>query len=156
MNPFLPLMPSRVEARPMNPALESASAIAADVRAGRRTAVDVTREYLARIDSLNPQLNAFAYVRAEEAMADAAAVDANPARTTMPLAGVPLAIKDNMALGGHPVRHGSAATSDAPAPADDELVARARAAGAVVVGSTRLPEFAAWAFTASLAYGITR
>jgi len=140
----------------MDPVQDTATAIAHAVRTGQRTAVDVTREYLARIESLDPQLNAFAWTRPEDALADAAAVDADPARGDRPLAGVPVAIKDNMALAGHPVRHGSAATSEAPAAADDELVARVRAAGAVVLGSTRLPEFAAWAFTASHAYGITR
>jgi amidase len=136
--------------------LESAVTIAADVRAGRRSAVDVTRDHLARIDAFDPDLNAFQSVRAAGALADAAAVDAHPSRDRLPLAGVPVALKDNMAVVGEPVRHGSAATSDRPAHEDDLLVTRLRDAGAIVLGTTRMPELAAWAFTASTAYGVTR
>jgi len=136
--------------------LETARTIADDVRTGRRTALDVTREHLARIDTLDPELNAFQSVRAAGALADAAAVDAHPARERLPLAGVPVALKDNMAVVGEPVRHGSAATSDRPAHEDDLLVTRLREAGAIVLGTTRMPELAAWAFTASTAYGVTR
>lgn len=135
---------------------ENALSIAEDVRAGRRTAVDVVREHLARIDALDPALNAFQAVRAAGALADAAAVDAHPRRGRLPLAGVPVALKDNMAVAGEPVRHGSAATSSDPAHEDDLLVTRLRDAGAVVLGTTRMPELAAWAFTSSAAYGVTR
>jgi len=136
--------------------LESALTIADDVRAGRRTAVEVARKHLARIDSLDPALNAFQSVRAAGALADAAAVDADPRRDRLPLAGVPVALKDNMAVAGEPVRHGSLATPADPAHEDDLLVTRLRDAGAVVVGTTRMPELAAWAFTSSAAYGATR
>ncbi|MGQ0573906.1 MAG: amidase family protein [Pseudonocardia sp.] len=134
----------------------SACAIAAAVRAGERTAVDVAREHLDRIAARDGELNAFQAVRAAAALADAAAVDAHPDRAGLPLAGVPVAVKDNTAVAGLELRHGSAATSAEPATSDDELVTRLRAAGAVVVGSTRMPELAAWGFTASRAYGSTR
>ncbi len=136
--------------------LPTATAIAEDVRSGRRSAVDVTHEYAARIGTLDPELNAFASVRRAGALADAAAVDADPRRGELPLAGVPVAIKDNMSVVGEPARHGSAATADRPAVDDDLLVARLRAAGAVVVGTTRMPELAAWAFTSSTLSGPTR
>jgi amidase len=71
------------------------------------------------------------------------------------VAGVPVAEKDNIDVAGLPTRFGSAATSASPAAADDELVRRLRAAGAVVVGKTRLPELAIWHFTES-ALGGTR
>src|SRR5438067_12516408 len=72
------------------------------------------------------------------------AVDADPSRRNGPLAGVPVAVKDNVDVAGLPTRHGSAATPDRPAAADDELVRRLRAAGSVVLGKTRMPELAIW------------
>jgi amidase len=68
-----------------------------------------------------------------------------------------VAVKDNIAVAASELRHGSAATSHRPrAEADDPLVARLRAAGCVVVGTTRMPELAAWGFTESAAFGPTR
>src|SRR4051812_3739483 len=106
---------------------QSALSIAHDVRSGRRTALAVAHEHLARIEALDEGLNAFASVRTAGAIADAVAVDAHPAREHLPLAGVPVALKDNMAVVGEPVRHGSAATSEALAAEDDLLVTRLRA-----------------------------
>jgi len=136
--------------------LPDATTLSDDVRARRRTAVEVVTEHLDRIAEIDPKLNAFHAVRREAALAEAAAVDANPARADLPLAGVPVAMKDNTAVAGEQVRHGSEATSDAPAPEDDEVVARVRAAGGVVVGTTRMPELAIWGFTSSTTHGVTR
>jgi amidase len=134
----------------------SALDLATAVREGRRTAVDVVREHLDRIAARDRQLNAFCTVRATAALAEAAAVDASPRRSELPLAGVPVAVKGNIAVAGEPLRHGSAATTATAAPADDELVSRLRTAGCIVVGTTRMPELAAWGFTASAAGGPTR
>jgi amidase len=130
--------------------------IARQVRSGEVSAVEVMLEHLARVAELDPALGAFQIVRTERALAEAAEVDARPDRATLPLAGVPVAIKDNIDVAGEPTRHGSAATPPEPVSADDELVRRLRAAGCVVIGKTRMPELAAWAFTSSAAYGITR
>src|SRR2546423_8895518 len=73
-----------------------ALAIAELVRGGQLTAVDVIRQHLERIAALDPQLGAFEIVRADRALAEAAALDARPDRATLPLAGVPVAIKDNL------------------------------------------------------------
>lgn len=135
----------------------SALDLAAAVRTGRISAVVVLREHLDRIAARDGELNAFQSVRAEAALAEAAAVEAHPDRAGLPLAGVPVAIKDNIAVAGEELRHGSAATAGRPASADDDLLAaRLRRAGCVVVGTTRMPELAAWAFTASTAFGATR
>src|SRR3954465_10700295 len=72
----------------------SALDLAAAVREGRRTAVDVVREHLDRIADRNPELNAFCTVRATAALAEAAAIDASPRRPELPLAGVPIAVKE--------------------------------------------------------------
>lgn len=69
---------------------------------------------------------------------------------------MPIAIKDNIAVADCPLRHGSTATSDRPQDHDDPIVSRLRAAGGIIVGTTRMPELAAWAFTASRAFGPTR
>ena len=110
-----------------------------------------TSECLARIDELEPTIRAFQAVRREEALAEAAAVD-----PSLPLAGVPVAVKDNVDVAGLPTRQGSAATSAEPATEDDELVRRLRAAGAIVIGKTQMPELAIWPFTEPEAYPATQ
>ena len=133
----------------------AAGEIACRVRAGTTTAVEVARAHLARVAARDGELGAFEAVDAERVLAEAAGVDARPDRFALPLAGVPVAVKDNVPVAGHPTRHGSAAASTAPARRDDELVKRLRRAGAVVVGKTRMPELAVWGFTQS-ALGVTR
>ena len=129
---------------------------AAAVRAGTTTAVAEIRAALGRIAALDPALGAFQVVRAERALAEAVVVDARVASGEhLPLAGVPIAIKDNISVAGEPMREGSAATSTEPRPADHEVVARLRAAGAVVVGITRVPELCVFGTTDSV-YGTTR
>jgi amidase len=132
-----------------------ATALAARVRSGASTAVEVARAHLSRIAERDPYLGAFQASDAERVLAEAGGVDARPDRFALPLAGVPVAIKDNVAVAGYATRHGSAATSVSPARRDDELVKRLRRAGAVVVGTTRMPELAAWGFTHSV-LGATR
>jgi amidase len=133
----------------------SATELAGRVRDGHSTAVEVARAHLARIAARDPVLGAFQTVDPERVLAEAGGVDARPDRFSLPLAGVPVAVKDNVHVAGYPARHGSAATSEAPARRDDELVRRLRRAGAVVVGTTRMPELAVWGFTHS-ALGTTR
>lgn len=134
----------------------TASGIAAAVREGRTTAIETTREALSRIATRDGDLAAFQVVRREAAQREAAAVDARVAAGEhLPLAGVPLAVKDNVPVEGEPMRIGSAATEAHPQPADHEVVRRLRAAGAVVVGITRVPELCVFAATDSV-YGVTR
>src|SRR4051794_2144467 len=136
--------------------LPDATAIADAVRTGRRSAVAVAREHLDRVDRLDRRLNAFQVVRRAGALSDATLVDGSPHKDRLPLAGVPVVVKDNIAIAGEPLRHGSAATEDRRSAEDDVLVRRLRAAGCTVLGSTRMPELAAWAFTSSAAFGATR
>lgn len=133
----------------------TATDIAAAVRAGSVTAARVTGDCLDRIARLNGELGAFIRVRAAEAVREADAVGRRADLAELPLAGVPFAVKDTVPVAGEPMRVGSAALPDSPAPADHEVVARLRAAGAVLVGLTNLPEMAIYPFTDS-AYGITR
>ena len=103
-------------------AAASALDIAAAVRDGRLRAVDVVRTHLDVIDARDPELNAFQSVRRDAALAEAADIDASPHRAGLPLAGVPVAIKDNIAVRGEEVRHGSAATAGRP-PAERRYLA---------------------------------
>jgi amidase len=85
---------------------------------------------------------------------EADAVDERPDRAALPLAGVPIAIKDNVAVAGEPMRGGSTGSDPEPQQHDHEVVRRLRNAGAVVVGLTRVPELCIWGTTDS-SFGIT-
>jgi amidase len=135
---------------------ETAVGIAAAVRAGRAAPTEVLEEHLEAIAALDGRLGAFRLVRAEEVRAEARALEGRDDLGELPLAGVPVAVKDNVDLAGCPTRNGSAATSPAPAAADDELVRRLRGAGALLVGKTSVPELCLWPFTESEAFGVAR
>jgi amidase len=132
----------------------TAAAVADDVRSGRLTALDATREALRRIESRDGGLGAFQVVRRDTAVREAAALD-SAGVAGLPLAGVPVAIKDNIPVEGEPMRVGSAATDAYPQTSSHEVVRRIRAAGGVVVGLTRVPELCVFGATDSV-YGVTR
>lgn len=121
------------------------------------TARELVEHSLARIAQLDSMLNAFAYVLAGESLAAADALDAARAagEPCGPLHGVPIAIKDENDVAGLPTAYGGAAFTT-PAAADSEVVRRLRAAGAIVIGKTRMPEFGIFPFTETQANGWTR
>jgi amidase len=121
-----------------------ASDIAAAVRGGEVTATEVVAAHLDQIASVEHRLGAYVEVLRQEAVDAAAALDARPDRSDLPLAGVPLAVKDVAEVTGHPTRHGCRGTSAQPAAGDHRVVARLRAAGAIVVGITRCSELSIW------------
>ncbi len=126
------------------------------LREGRLSSVELVEMLLARIARLQPRLNAFRVVLAEQARQDAAAADAaRRDADPRPLLGVPVAVKDNVAVAGVSSQLGTASAQPAAA-ADGEVVSRLRAAGLVVIGKTNLPELALWAHTESHAHGVTR
>lgn len=133
----------------------TASDLAAQVRSGALLPGDVVADALKRIEAADYRLGAFQLVRAVRAAAEAQELSARADLATLPLAGVPVAVKDNIAVAGEPMRDGSAGTTDRPQGADHEVVRRLRAAGAVVVGLTRVPELCVFAATDST-FGITR
>jgi amidase len=132
------------------------SRLAGLVRDGEVTPRELVEGCLARIARLDPELHAFRAVLPEEALAEAdralAGLRAGEAR---PLLGVPFAVKDDQPVAGQRVTRGTGAV-DTVAPADGELVGRLRAAGAVVVGITNVPELTLWGFTETLSNGATR
>jgi amidase len=128
------------------------------VRRGDVTPTELVELYLERIERIDPQLNSYRVVLPERARADAKRVEerlADGAGDRMPLAGVPIALKDTEDLDGEVTTWGTAAF-DEPATADGEMVRRLREAGAVVIGKTNLPELAICGFTETEAWGITR
>jgi amidase len=135
---------------------ETAVGISAAVRAGRATPAEVLEEHLERIGALDGRLGAFRLLRTDEVRAEAKALEDRADLAGLPLAGVPVAIKDNVDVAGAPTRNGSAATSPEPAAADDELIRRLREAGALLVGKTNVPELCLWPFTESEACGVSR
>ena len=112
--------------------------------------------YLERIERLDPALNAFRVVLADEALAEADRAQARlDAGETAPLLGVPVAIKDEFDVAGQLNTLGCGAR-DEPAGADSEVVRRLRAGGAIPIGITNVPELTIWPFTESKTWGKTR
>ena len=124
-----------------------ATELATRVRSGELTAVEVVRAHLAHLDEVEPRIGAFRVVRREAALAEAHAVDTALTRFAMPLAGVPIAVKDNVAVAGEVCTDGAAALDRHPETRNSEVVTRLRRAGAVVVGITRVPELCLYSAT---------
>ncbi|WP_199837895.1 amidase family protein, partial [Streptomyces scabiei] len=133
----------------------TAAEIAAAVREGRVTPREVVAEHLARIEALDGHIGAFRSVRAQAALAEADEVAGRADLAGLPLAGVPVAVKDNLGVRGESTLNGSAATPRTPAGDDHVTVARLRAAGAVVVGLTNVPELCVFGTTDGV-HGIAR
>ncbi|HEY5854692.1 MAG TPA: amidase family protein [Aldersonia sp.] len=125
----------------------TAVGIATAVRAGLESPTDIVTAALRRIAERDCATRAFVAVHSDAALADAAALARRPDLSALPLAGVPIAIKDNIPAAGTVVESGTAAVRRGPSLADHVVVARLRAAGAIVVGRTATPELDAWATT---------
>src|SRR5665811_276697 len=126
------------------------------VRAGEVSPVELVGLYLDRIGRLDPTLNSFRAVFAEQALLEAEQAEARlSAGDRRPLLGVPVAIKDCVDVAGDVTTYGTDGFTD-PARADSEIVRRLREAGAIVVGKTLLPELAICGFTESATWGVTR
>jgi amidase len=117
------------------------------VRRGDASATEVVADHLDYIASFDHEVNAFRLTRPGEAVAEAEKVDEEQDLADLPLAGVPVAVKENTAVAGVPTWHGSAAARQPVAEEDHEVVRRLRGAGAVVVGVTRMPELGVWGST---------
>ncbi len=137
-------------------AFAGAARIAEMVRSKEVSPSELVELYLKRIESLDPELNAYRVVLAEGARADAKRAEERLAKgEDAPLLGVPVAIKDNVDYAGEVTTHGTAAYGD-PAPEDGLIVRRLREAGASILGKTNLPELAIYGFTESQTWGATR
>lgn len=136
----------------------SAGELTAAYRAGTLTPAQALDSILARLDAINPGINAV-IARDDAAAREAAQASTRrwaEGRSLGPLDGVPFTVKDNIPAAGLPTAWGSAAYR-AIAPDGDELpVARLRAAGAVFIGKTNVPEFTSQGYTSNALFGATR
>lgn len=128
------------------------------LRAGAVSAVDLLDAHLARVERVNPLLNAMVVARYAEARVEAEAADARLAAgqgVDHPLLGIPCSLKEMLAFTGLPQTAGIPRRRDTIATEDAAVVARIREAGAVVMGLTNVPEGGMWMETANGVYGRT-
>jgi amidase len=129
------------------------------IASGEVSSAELVELYLERIARLDPRLNAFRVVFSERVRLEADQADgrrgAGGDSGRRPLLGVPIAVKDDIDVGGEVTTYGTNA-QDAPARADAEVVRRLREAGAVIIGKTNVPELTLWPFTETATYGATR
>jgi Asp-tRNA(Asn)/Glu-tRNA(Gln) amidotransferase A subunit family amidase len=136
----------------------SAVELAAAIRARRLSPVEITEAVLARIDAINPKLNAYCTVAAERARSDARAAEAAATRGEAlgALHGLPVSFKDLTPTAGIRTTMGSRIFEHWMPEVDAIVVERARRAGAVVLGKTNTPEFGCKGVTDNLVFGHTR
>lgn len=136
----------------------SAGELAQRVRRREVSAREAAQAALARLDAVNPRLNAVVDWRPDDVLAEAAAVDAALARGADPgpLAGVPVTVKVNVDQAGYATTNGVTLQRDVIAAVDSPVVANLRRAGAVILGRTNAPAFSMRWFTDNRLYGRTR
>jgi aspartyl-tRNA(Asn)/glutamyl-tRNA(Gln) amidotransferase subunit A len=132
--------------------------LASDVREGRRSAREVVQQALDAVAARDGELNAFLTVLTDDALARADEVDAEVAagRDPGPLAGVPVALKDNLCTRGSATTCASRILEGWRPPYDATVVTALRGAGAVALGKTNMDEFAMGSSTENSAFGPTR
>ncbi len=134
---------------------ESATSVLGKLKRGKMSATELMLQTLDRIDRINPTVNALVAMRdANELLAEAQVVDQGP--KTRSLHGLPIAIKDLVNVAGIRSTQGSKLFADHVPTADDAIVARLRAAGAIIVGKTNTPEFGLGSHTFNTVYGVTK
>ncbi len=136
----------------------SAAAMAERVRSKEISPGEIIEESLRRVEAVNPKLNAFVALRAEQALDEAEKMSDRimAGEDPGPLAGVPVGVKDLEDVAGMVTSFGSIPFKDNLAKSDSVQVARLRKAGAIVLGKTNTPEFGFTGFTRNRLFGITR
>lgn len=131
--------------------------LAAAVQAGQVTVARVATHFIDRVQGLNPALNALVRFNADAVHTQAAHIQQRlDAGERLPLAGVPVTVKDNLWVQGWPVQQGSRLFDGFTAPRDAWAVARLRQAGALLLGTSNCSEFACKGVTTNPVYGATR
>lgn len=136
----------------------AATELARRYRAGTLTPSEVAGACLARLEAVNPRINAVIARRDAAFLAEAAAATERFARgqPLSPLDGIPLSVKDSLYTADQPTTWGCPALREHTTGQDEFAVARARAAGALLIGKTNVPEFALEGYTANPIFGVTR
>src|SRR5215470_13183283 len=136
----------------------SASELAQRIAKRELSSVEAVNAHLARIEAVNPALNAIVKVLGKEARTEAEAADKRLAagETVGPLHGVPFTVKENIDMAGLPTTWGVPALAQAIVPADAPVVERMRAAGAIPIARTDLPDMALRVHTVSSLHGLTK
>ncbi len=142
----------------MDPASLTASALSALIRSRQLSAVEAVQATLARINRLNPALNAIVQRMDDKALAAASDIDAKLARgeDPGPLAGIPVTVKVNVDQAGFATTNGLRIQADLVAQEDSPPVANLRCAGAIIVGRTNTPAFSLRWFTRNSLHGATK
>ncbi|HEX5910790.1 MAG TPA: amidase family protein, partial [Thermoleophilaceae bacterium] len=152
----MPEQSDRPAAQSTDVAFAGAARQAELIASGELSSRELVELYLGRIERIDPQVNAYRTVMADRALTEADQADRRRAGgDERPLLGVPVAIKDTTDVAGEVSTQGTAAHGG-PAAEDAELVRRLRAAGAVIIGKTNLPELAIIGATESPNWGVTR
>jgi len=125
------------------------------LKARKLSAVELVRAFIARIERVNPKVNAIVTFLPEQALKAAKAFDRTKSLKA-PLAGLPIAYKDNVQTRGVRTTFGSPIYKDHVPNEDHLIVERLSAAGAIMLGKTNLPEFAAGSQTFNTVFGVTR
>ena len=148
---FVPLTPQRY-------ARFTGTAMAREIARGNLSPVQLAEHALALAKAAEPVINAYVCLIEDEARraAEEREREARAGRLRGPLHGVPIAVKDNFYLAGHPVTRGSRTADGAPASETAPMVERVLAAGAVIIGKTTMPEFGWKGTGTSPLTGITR
>jgi aspartyl-tRNA(Asn)/glutamyl-tRNA(Gln) amidotransferase subunit A len=138
--------------------MSSAFELAAAIRSGETTAAEALTKSMGAVAERDDEINAFLHMTRDRAQAQAAAVDQAVAagNDPGPLAGVPVAVKDNMCTRGEPTTCSSKILEGWRPPYDATVIDRLEAAGAIIVGKTNLDEFAMGSSTENSAFGPTR
>ena len=134
----------------------SARKLARLLRSRRLSATEVMKAFIAQVERVNPKVNAIVTFLPEAALAAAKKFDRNfKANKARPLAGLPIAYKDNVPTRGICTTFGSPVYRDNVPSEDHLIVERLTAAGAITLGKTNLPEFAAGSHTFNAVFGAT-
>lgn len=142
-------------ARPQRPQWQDATALLEELRAGQSSAEKLTRQHLQRLEMTQPYINGATRIYREQAIREAQKLDETKDSADLPLYGLPCSVKETFGIAGEDVTAGSLRMPPEHHFEDAEIVRRLRAAGAVVIARSNIPEFAMTGESTNLRFGRT-